>query len=179
MDWEPVGQFDRIADAVDAFLNSSKSLAGTAEWREGNGGHDFRASYVVLVNGEHVGAALDLTAYPNLATDRNDCRFTISLNCPHPIWRIDFEPLHKGHSNPLDRFNELGEGTLFGPHYHAWQDNRHLATKRSLPKELPCARSLPAQIRKWEQAFRWFCGQTGITLPAGPVIDVPQRTLLV
>lgn len=179
MDWSQLGHFDRIADAVDGFLQADKALAGNAIWRDGTGDEDWRAAYVVLVEGEHVGAALDLTAYPQTPTNRADCRFTITLNCPQPVWRIDFDPPDKGHPNPIDRIGILGEGMVFGPHFHSWQDNRHLATRAALPRELSCARTLPPQIRRWEQAFRWFCGQTGISLPAGPVIGLPERDRLV
>lgn len=179
MDWSHFGHFDRIADAVDAFLGAEKSLTGTAKWHDGTGDGDWRTSYVVLAEGEHVGAALDLTAYPHIPTDREDCRFTITLNCPQPIWRIDFEPPDKGHTNPLDRSRFLGEGLVYGPHYHSWPDNRHIATKAMLPKELGCARTLPPQIRRWEQAFRWFCGETGITLPSGAMLELPKRSRLV
>jgi len=156
---------------IDQFLATSKTLAGQPIWREGNGNGDKRISWPILVGTSVSEATLGITAYPN----RLPSQFTITLNHRACIWRLDFIPPQESHPNPLDRGVLLGGYRIYGPHYHAWADNRHLATAASLPKELLCARSLPRQITRWEQAFRWFCDQVGIALEPSQVIELPPR----
>jgi hypothetical protein len=167
---------DDVREAVDTLLSYPKSLAGTAEWRGGTRDGQWRASYALQIEGEHVDASVDLSAYPMIPVGFDgEVRFTIGLCCPRCIWRIDFVDKVDGHTNPPGSPAFLDEPTVKGPHYHAWEDNRHLARKTSIPKRLDCARSLPPQTRKWEQAYRWFCQQTNILLPQGPVIELPPK----
>ena len=159
-----------IAALIDQFLAGPKRLAGRPVWRSGNGSDDKRVVWPILVGTSVSEATLGITAYPN----RTALQFTITLNLPPCIWRLDFIPPQESHSNPLDRGSMLGY-RVYGPHYHAWADNRHLATAATLPKVLLCARSLPRQITKWDQAFRWFCAAVGIALEPDQVIDLPPR----
>jgi len=164
---------DHVAVLVNRLLAANKTLSGQAEWREGNPG-DMRIRWPLLVWSSISEAALHLTAFaisPGL-------RFSIALVYRVSIARIDFVPDYEGHTNPLNRIGSLGAYRIRGPHYHAWADNRHLATAAALPRELKCARALPPQIRRWEQAFRWFCDQVSIDLSGTAVIDVPPRSRL-
>jgi hypothetical protein len=165
---------DHVALLVDRLLARPKRLQGVPAWREGNPG-DMRIRWPLLI-GSSVSedAALRLTAFPNSA----ELRFTIAFVFRASIARLDFVPDHEGHTNPLNRAALLDSYRLRGPHYHSWADNRHLATAAALPRELKCARALPPQIRRWEQAFRWFCGEVGISLDDGNIIELPARTRL-
>jgi len=83
------------------------------------------------------------------------------------------------HINSLDRPVDLHEYTVGPRHYHAWSDNRHLATPQTLPKRLLNARSLPTTVRNFRQAQWWFCGETNISLKWDEVVDLPPSDLLV
>ncbi|MEQ8246377.1 MAG: hypothetical protein RID42_01720 [Alphaproteobacteria bacterium] len=159
------------AELVDGFLAAPKELAGAPTWVEGSRSGEMRSSLPILVNGESTNAEFCTTAYP----EESGLRFTIVLQYRnHCIWRLDFEPDYKRHTNPADRVDSLGgEYSIVGPHYHAWNDNRHLSTRSTLP-DMPCARSLPNAIRHWENAFRWFCGETMIAFHE-PVFELPPR----
>jgi hypothetical protein len=151
-----------VADLVDELLTASKSLSGIPIWTNGNRQEELRFSWPVLIEDELHGCYVAATAYP----DSRETRFTISLVfrgiC---IWRVDYEHEHKRHTNPADRIVALGCAVVAGRGFHAWSDNRHLATFAGLPKEMKCARPLPENIRGWENTFRWFCGETRIAQP--------------
>jgi hypothetical protein len=164
---------DHVADLVDRLLRADKRLQGRPDWREGNPGA-MRIRWPLLVGTSISDAFLHLMHWPNSA----EARFSIGLNYRVQIARLDFVPPHEWHDNPLDRARFLGGARIRGPHYHSWQDNRHLATAAALSRELTCARQLPAQIRRWDQAFRWFCGEVGIVLGDDPVIEPPPRSSL-
>ena len=164
---------DHVANLVDRFLRTEKHPQGRPLWREGNPG-DMRIRWPLLVGTSVSEAFLNLVTYPNSP----ELRFTIGLNFRHQIARIDFVPEYDWHANPPDQVWRLGSAQIHGPHYHAWADNRYLATASALPRELACARPLPAQIRRWEQAFRWFCGEVGILLDEEQIIEPPPRSSL-
>lgn len=166
-----------IADLVDELLASEKTLAGAPLWRSGTRDHDQRLIWTVLVAGESSSCSLQATSYP----DEDPSRFTIALifrdRC---VWRLDHEPENRApHHNPIQRAPLLGNVFVVrGPHYHAWSDNRYLATPNALPKELPCAREQPRQAGGWENSFRWFCGATGIEQPLEIPALPPRRRLV-
>ena len=165
-----------IADGIDAFLKAEKELAGEFQWLVGNREGEQVGSFALLKGGEITDSSLEVIAYPSTSTDRGaECRFKILLCVHRCVWRIDFDPSDKFHINPADRSELIGEGIVYGPHYHAWSDNKHLATATVLPKKLTCARTLPLQVRRWEQAFRWFCGETGIVLGDMTIPRLPER----
>lgn len=164
---------DHVAALVDRLLAAEKHLSGVAEWREGNAG-DMRIRWPLLVGSSISEAALHLTAFPN----SSELRFSIGLVYRVSIARLDFVANHEIHTNPLNRAESLGPYRVRGPHYHAWEDNRHLATAAALPRELKCARVLPPQIRRWDQAFRWFCDLVSINLGGAAVLDLPPRSRL-
>jgi hypothetical protein len=89
---------DRIADLVDRFLaEGDKALAGSPDWSPGNRDGEMRLSMPVMVKGQASPVHFQITAYPNEAT----LRFTLTLNWPPCFWRVDFDPPHKRHHNPL------------------------------------------------------------------------------
>lgn len=169
------GETGYIADYADSLLKADKMLAGAEAWAEGNRPGERRLTWPVLVNGELVGVHLCITAYPASAP----LRFTIGLNVPPCIWRLDYDPPFKRHRNPLADGARLGAYVITGPHYHAWPDNRHFATPGTLPRKLECARELPRNIQTFHAGLRWFCGETNIKIPSGPLIDLPAREKLI
>jgi len=164
---------DHVAELVGRLLAVEKRLEGRPSWREGNPG-DMRIRWPLLVGTSVSEAFLYLAAFPN----SRDLRFTLGLNYRVMIARLDFVPEYEWHDNPLDRIWAVGGPRIYGPHYHAWTDNKYLATAAALPRELTCGRKLPPQIRRWEQAFRWFCDQVGIVLGADEVPGLPSGDLL-
>lgn len=175
MFWNGASETDNIADKVAAFLLVEKELQGEQFWGPGNRDEERRISWPISVEGEMFGATLALTAYP----DEPEQRFTITLNLPPCVWRLDMDPDYKRHRNPYDRGERLGTHTISGPNYHSWDDNRHLATPSRLPDKLTCARPLPTGFRTFERALRWFCGETKIILPNNQMVELPPRERLV
>lgn len=162
-----------LRQRIDAFLAAKKTLGGTPEWVVGNRSEERRAVWPVMLNGRSAEATLQATAYPHEGT----LRFTIGLEWPDCIWRLDFEPFYKKHSNPLAEITRLGvEPRLDGPHYHSWADNRHLV-KGGRVDQLPVARSFK-RIKKWDAAMRWFCGETKIVMTKAQMLDFPPRDRL-
>lgn len=169
-----LGPHDHVAALVDAFLAVEKHLSGVPNWVVGNRDAERRISWPIIINGQTSSPTLELTAKPN-----DHSQFTISLCIPPCIWRLDFDPPSRGpHHNPLDRAKGLGGAAIYGPHFHAWSDNRHLATKMKLPDDPVCARQLPGNVRTFPNALRWFCGETKIRLESSQMIELPQRTEL-
>ena len=169
------GERPHIAKLIDSLLAAEKALAGNPGWQPGNRPGELRWDWPVLVEGESANCQVSVTAYPEDYPNR----FTITLNyVGRCIWRLDYEPDYKAHINPPDRAPFLGDYTIWGRHYHSWADNRHLATPANPPRILDCARALPSNIQNWENAFRWFCGETRITQSgAVPDLPIPVRLL--
>lgn len=162
-----------IRKRIDAFLKARKTLGGTASWGRGNRDDERRAVWPVLLAGRSVGATLQATAYPH----ENTLRFTIGLECPDCIWRLDFEPYYKHHPNAHTEVVRLGvEPRIAGPHFHAWADNRHLV-RGARVGQLPVARAFK-RIKKWDAALRWFCGETNIVMQKAQMLEFPRRDRL-
>lgn len=179
MHWPNAPDTGFIVDVADALLAADKELSNPLPaWQTGNRQIEKRLVWPVLVEGEFVGLNLNLTAYPNDA-DYTDERFTITLNLPPCIWRLDFDPPYKRHRNPPGYGEEMGAFVVSGPSYHAWADNREFASPTRLPPRLRCARNLPSQIRSLRQAFPWFCDQANIRFSHEQMVDYPPRELLV
>lgn len=162
-----------IAELVDELLAARKELTGTVRLRQANReGEQIRAEWPVLVNGRSSQCALAWTLYPNAP----EMRFTICLLFrSQNIWRLDFEPDERIERNPLIPAHALSGAEIRGPHCHRWEDNRRFATYHAIPEQLPFrvpysgSRTGP---QVWENAFRFFLGQTGIEQPEAS--EVPQ-----
>ena len=169
-----LGTHGTVASLVDAFLAHPKTLDGTPSWQPGNRPGERRIRWLVFLNGASCGATLDITGHP-----AEPERFMIGLSFPTHIWRIDHESRARApHVNPLDQIERLGVESLPGPHFHAWADNRYLATPKNLPADLLCARGFSSKIQGFPNVLRWFCGETNIRLEAGQMIDLPRRDTL-
>jgi hypothetical protein len=168
---EPPTERRDIRIIVDKFLVAEKSLVGTSSWRiDQNDAHRWRVN--VAVGGELSGFALEVKAYP-----RSDLgKFRIILTADKAIWRLCCAN-DPPHVNPLTGPADTRGMIITGPHYHAWEDNRHYATARSLPDELRVARSLDGM--SFASAFRWFCAGTGISgLASLDIPELPRRDRL-
>ncbi len=158
-------------EVVDDFLACDKTLEGTPVWQEFE--EESRIKLPVAADGLITAATLDVTAYPF----ENFYPFTITLNFPPCIWRLEHGPGYLRHDNPFEEMSQF-ERTLWGAHYHSWVDNRRLAKFNVLPPELEWARSLPNQIRRFEQAIRWFCSETKIIIRNEQILDLPSKGFL-
>lgn len=156
---------------VDRFLLSEKTLVGSSDWQpDQNNAQRWRVN--VAVGGEITGFALEVKAYPLLGP----AHFRIILMAEKAIWRLccTNDPPH---NNPLSRPPDIKEAIVSGPHYHSWGDNRRFGTSRSLPDELHVARAFQGMI--FPSAFRWFCGETGISsVNSLDLPDLPRREQL-
>lgn len=163
-----------IREIVDRLLDATKRLVGEGEWRPDR--DDVQRLTRVVECGGELAAELTVKAY---ARRPQPC-FRIVLTMSRAIWRVDFVA-NEPHVNPrLNRYTEVSppRGIIRGPHYHAWSDNRRFATAASLPRDLRLARFIPDRIRTFEQAFRWFCHETGIELGPEDLFELPTRDTL-
>lgn len=164
-----------IRQIVDGLLEAEKHLAGEGAWQNDRDGVK-RFNRAVEHQGEITALELVVKAYPR----RVQPCFRILLTMGRAIWRVDFDALET-HMNPRNaRRKEVDPplGIIKGPHYHAWADNRRFATMGSLPQKLRNARFMPDRIRSYEQAFRWFCAETSITIGNDDIPELPERDTL-
>jgi hypothetical protein len=163
-----------IRDVVDAFLAKEKTLAGLGGWRRDTHARSFRWVQPVEVEGEIPGFDLTVKAYPS----RRRLKFRIILAYGKAFWRLDYAN-DSPHVNSFDRPSDLDLGPIRGPHYHSWKENRRFATASSLPSSLHNARMLPQNLRTFDSAFRWFCGETRIIVGNQdmPILPRPDTLL--
>jgi hypothetical protein len=163
-----------IRQIVDRLLAAQKTLVGEADFRGLDGDNrKQRWRKPCAVAGEVTPLELEVQAYPDSMTPK----FRIILIYQKAICRLDFAN-NEGHINHMNRPSDLEPGPIDEPHFHAWEDNRRFSTKTSLPTNLANARRLPANVRSFDSAFRWFCGQTHIIVASLEVPALPQRVSL-
>jgi hypothetical protein len=156
-----------VRNLVDAFLASEKRLAGVATWQPEPNDHGAQLiARPIEVAGELPGQSLVIKCYPR----EQHSKFRLILTMGRAIWRLDFTH-DEVHPNPMNAPQDLPPIIDREPHFHGWPDNRRLATKNSLPKHLRYARLLSGRIKRFDQAFRWFCAETNIAV--GP-LDIPE-----
>lgn len=159
-----------IASEVDKFFRVGKGFGAVPAWELGTTTGERRLRYSIVVENKLSHQTLFVTAYP-FSPDK---RFNLVLVWPPRIFGLDFEPNGK-HPNPL---GSPVPGMIDGPHVHFWADNRHLATYSTLPERIPAARPLQPQIRRLDQAFRWFCAEAAIEYEDHHVPDFPAMDRL-
>ena len=160
-----------IISLVEAFLQAEKTLEGIWRWSWETRGR-VRCIRPIAINGEIGDGSLEIHFYPR----EKPPKFRISLILQRRVWGLDFDDDRK-HTNSLNRASDA-PATVFGPHYHSWDDNKRFATKVSLPKEFKNARELPKNVRHYEQALRWFCTQTRILIRNEDIIEPPKPDTL-
>lgn len=159
-----------IRVTVDQLLIHKKELAGVGRWEPQD--NDCRMVIPILLEGEVSDATLTIICFPR----EPELRFRMVLCYIRAIWRLDYTA-DETHVNPINRPDDLDESIITCPHYHSWSDNRRFSRSNSLPIKLLNARILPANVRTFPNAFRWFCGQTGIVAP-DTVPDFPKSDVL-
>lgn len=153
-------------------MRAEKTLAGRPDWREVGHRGEHRLVMPVMIDNRPTSAELEINAYPNI----RDLRFRVMLRLPQCIWRLDYVD-DEHHVNPMDCWDACGYA-FSEPHYHSWDDNRRFAKPASPPDPMPVARVLPSQIRQFDGAFRWFCGETNIAQMPPGMIELPPRNRL-
>ena len=155
-----------IRVVVDKLLRAEKIPTGKARWVDEHRDGDMRLLYPLLMDGELSDANLQIIAYPRSAS----LKFRLNLLYGRAIWRLDYVE-NEEHVNSFNRPDDLVLGPFTCKHYHACADNRRFATKSSLPTRLENARILEGNLQTFENAFRWFCGQTKISISE---LEIPQ-----
>lgn len=158
---------------VDGFLAAAKRLVGMPPWRPDGPHGKKRLSFRITIGDEISGPTLVVKAYPN----NPDLRFRLVLAMEERIWGLDFVD-ETEHINPLVELDGVPRGEISGPHYHTWIDNRYLAHHNSLPKKLRVARPLSPKIRRFDQAFHWFCDETKLAFEEHQLPSLPERDRL-
>jgi len=163
-----------IRVTVDRLLAAEKTLAGTASFQPLQGEQrQQRWRKACVIQGEVTPLDIEVQAYP----DSPNLKFRIILIYQRAIWRLDYSE-DGTHFNSTNRPNDLGAGPICGPHYHTWEDNRRFSTKSALPHTLRNARNVPSNLRTFENAFRWFCGETRILVLTAEIPCLPTRVSL-
>jgi hypothetical protein len=153
---------------VDKLLASPKQPVGQAFWIDDHREGDQRLLYPLLVEGEISDATLTIIAFPRI----KGLQFRLVLSYGRAIWRLDFVDFEE-HFNSFNKPDDLELGPFTCPHYHAWIDNRRFATRTTLPVRLENARILDANLKSFDNTFRWFCGQTKIDIAELGVPTLP------
>ena len=163
-----------VREVVDRMLAADKVLVGEADWGPLRGDkRTLRWRKPCAIGGEVTEMEVEVIAYP----DEGESKFRIVLIYQKAVWRLD-HVLNESHVNSLNRPDHLPSSPINDYHYHAWSDNRRFATTMALPSLLKNANILPVNIRGFETAFRWFCGETKITVASLDVPLLPKRTTL-
>lgn len=163
-----------VREIVDRMLAADKLLVGDTRWRALEGDkRALRWRKPCAISGVVTEMELEVIAYP----DEGPFKFRIVLVYQKVVWRLDYVKDER-HVNSLDRPDCLPPGPLNDEHYHSWLDNRRFATMLSLPSFLKNANDLPPNVKGFDTAFRWFCGETNITVPSLEMPLLPVRTTL-
>jgi len=132
--------------------------------------HEDRCNWAVMLNGE-VASAVVINAFH---TEKQPSFGLVLVYFDRPVWRIDYR-LEQTHTNSFLRGNGL-PALVFGPHYHSWEDNEHLATTiGGIPDKLKIAAPLPSNVRGYENCFRWFCDCVKIDISGQDIPPLPIR----
>ncbi len=158
---------------VDRVIAVEKKPVGVATWIDEHREGDKRLRYPLLIEGEVSDATLTIIAYPW----HRALRFRLVLSYTRAIWRVDYTD-DEVHVNSFDKPDDVLLGPFSDPHYHAWQDNRRFASAAMLPDRLENARLLDANLKTFDNAFRWFCGQTTIDITELGVPSLPTTDRL-
>jgi hypothetical protein len=163
-----------VREVVDRLLAAEKLLAGDARWEANRGDNRcLRWRKPCSIFGEITDMELEVVSYP----EDGPTKFRIVLIYQKAVWRLDYVTGEK-HVNSMNRPAELPAGPIDEAHYHSWSDNRRFATAMSLPNYLKNANVLPSNVRGFDTAFRWFCGQTNIKVASLDMPILPDRTTL-
>jgi hypothetical protein len=156
--------------AIGEFLAADKTLAGDGFWVCDPNEDQCRLRYTIEVEGVPTASTFEIIDFP-LTEPRT---FTITLNLPPCIWRLDYDPPSKIHVNDVPEMHECPR-LVRGPHYHPWHLNAKFHGGRNAPQELPLALPYTARTRTFKAALDWFCDQTRITFAKNQLPALPPR----
>lgn len=143
--------------AADKLIADQKLLVGVddPEWQPGRDPGSQRLKLPLQVNGEQIGAQLEIKAFPA----RNQPWFCVGVLFGEMcIDRLDVQ--QTDHANPAG----FGLRRLVnGPHWHSWELNRHQFSNAKNFKTLHLASEF-TETRQFDAALRWYCKQRNIVL---------------
>jgi hypothetical protein len=160
--------------AIDAFLAADKTLVGDGDWVCDPNEDQCRLKYTIAVDGVPSGSTLVIIDFP-LQEPRG---FTITLNLPPCIWRLDFDHPPKGHTNDVPEGHECPR-LIRGAHFHPWRLNSRFHMGKHPPDELPLALPLKPSIKSFKSSLDWFCAETRITFAKNQMPGLPPRGRLI
>jgi hypothetical protein len=107
-----------LADAIDAFVGSRKSILGANEhyeWGPGYSQYERKAMFPIEIGGESPQQArLELVGFPQ----ERELKFRLSLCWNAAICRLDFTD--ETHTNTMRMDADGLPPWVEGPHYHSW-----------------------------------------------------------
>ena len=164
---------EHAASVVERFLAVQKTIEGTGDWVCDQQTLKCRLKYALAIDGVIVPQTLDVSHFP-----RSDIKgFTITLNFPPCILRLDYDPPEKYHDNPVSFIGGF-EARVYGPHFHEWADNSRFCDKTNITDELPYARTLPTNIKSYKAALFWFCDRANIVMTNENYVELPPAEWL-
>jgi hypothetical protein len=164
--------------AVDQFLADEKTLHGPApEFGMKRWGHGaaLREGVWPIANSAGIVESGHLRIAIGPPTDKPLTLALIFRNSC--VYRADFVTDTECHSNPWWARQLNLPTRVCGPHFHSWAANRDYALEYADGK-LPCREAMPAQVRRFEQAFAWLADQVKITLTPDQRLFSPPVGLL-
>jgi len=161
-------------DDAEVFLSKPKVAVGTAAWQEGTRPGTLQVEWPLHIEGESTGGRLLVSTAGGAKLNR----FTAVVLLGKCLARLEFDPT-ASHINPMRGPKGVPRGRIDGSHYHVLQDNRKLAERGMVPKELKYARPLPTDLADFRRCLRWFCDLNVIELHDSQMpSDPPQPRLL-
>jgi hypothetical protein len=162
------------AGAVENFLAADKTLVGDGGWTCDLYEEACRLVFSLAVNGEISGHTFEITHFPLKA----NLEFTMIVNVPPVIMRLDYDPPTQLHVNEVGNMDEC-QVSVYGPHVHLWRLNKHRIRQGKLPDTLPRALPLPSAIKTFDAALNWFCAEANIFPSKGQIPALPPRGKLI
>jgi len=166
-------KYDSEVEEVDAFLAEPKTLVDEQPtWTKSARPGEMQATWGILESGSVSRAELRFRFSPAFRTEPS---ISVLLRPKRPIWRIDLVAPQSWKPNPLGAERYDLPPMVYGPHSHAWPDNReHVRVNGFGP--LPFRRPLPAAIRRLPQALAALANDINLTLgPDQRGFDVPPK----
>lgn len=168
---------ERFVELVDKVLSSTKLLAGIGipqRWQPNRDPNELSIKIPIEIEGQQVGHKLVAVFEPASHTLKFSILIVVNEVC---ITRLDFDPTG-GHTNSLLAFQYGIPAVVSGKHFHRWSLNRRFVTGVGHLERLENAEDIPQNIRTFDSALRWFCGECNIQLPHNHAIELPPRSLI-
>lgn len=164
-------------ERVDFLMAVPKTMVGQAEWQSTEYVGQRRWLSPLSFSGLITRMVLIVDSYPNYPVPKTHIILTYG-SC---VSRADIGPteMHNNHEvNGLPIPPGVPAGMIRGTHCHSWADNRELCQGGALPQQLEWARLLPPNTQRFENIFRWFCGECNILCGSNEMPELPPRETL-